>query len=218
MRRPSTATISGRQPLRRAARSGAAQAARRQSVERARVRGHRPARPGRRKSATAACRGLFYVDGRVTSDYNTGSDLFPQKEQDGFGLVNARVGIRGPDEKLVARGLGAEPVQQGLCPGRVQLAVPGGNHLGALRRSAVPGRPSDLLAVPCRTADFRSHRPLPLLGGRPPNKLGPAGNSRAFALPIRIPEWRGEAESADRPRLPARKPAWRDRRTRRGCG
>ena len=42
---------------------------------------------------------LFYVDGRVTSDYNTGSDLFPQKEQDGFGLVNARFGIRGPDQK-----------------------------------------------------------------------------------------------------------------------
>ena len=42
---------------------------------------------------------LFYVDGRMTSDYNTGSDLFPQKEQDGFGIVNARFGIRGPDEK-----------------------------------------------------------------------------------------------------------------------
>ncbi|MGH6786522.1 MAG: TonB-dependent receptor [Novosphingobium sp.] len=42
---------------------------------------------------------LFYVDTRVSSDYNTGSDLFPQKEQDGFGLVNARIGIRGPDEK-----------------------------------------------------------------------------------------------------------------------
>jgi iron complex outermembrane recepter protein len=41
---------------------------------------------------------LFYIDGRVTSDYNTGSDLFPQKEQDGYALFNARVGIRGPDE------------------------------------------------------------------------------------------------------------------------
>jgi len=41
---------------------------------------------------------LFYIDGRVTSDYNTGSDLFPQKEQDGFGIVNARVGLRGPDD------------------------------------------------------------------------------------------------------------------------
>jgi outer membrane receptor protein involved in Fe transport len=43
--------------------------------------------------------GLFYVDGRLTSDFNTGSDLFPQKEQDGFLLVNARLGIRGPDLK-----------------------------------------------------------------------------------------------------------------------
>jgi iron complex outermembrane recepter protein len=43
--------------------------------------------------------GLFYVDGRMSGDYNTGSDLFPQKEQDGFALFNARVGLRGPDEK-----------------------------------------------------------------------------------------------------------------------
>ncbi len=42
---------------------------------------------------------LFYVDTRMTSDYNTGSDLFPQKGQDGFALVNARVGLRGPDQK-----------------------------------------------------------------------------------------------------------------------
>lgn len=41
---------------------------------------------------------LFYVDGRLTSDYNTGSDLFPQKGQDGYAIVNARVGIRGADE------------------------------------------------------------------------------------------------------------------------
>jgi outer membrane receptor protein involved in Fe transport len=43
--------------------------------------------------------GLAYIDGRLMSDFNTGSDLFPQKEQDGFLLVNARVGIRGPDLK-----------------------------------------------------------------------------------------------------------------------
>ena len=44
--------------------------------------------------------GLLYVDGRMTSDYNTGSDLFPQKEQDGFAVFNARVGLRSPDEAL----------------------------------------------------------------------------------------------------------------------
>jgi outer membrane receptor protein involved in Fe transport len=43
--------------------------------------------------------GLFYVDARVTSDYNTGSDLFPQKEQDGYAIVNARVGLRGPGQQ-----------------------------------------------------------------------------------------------------------------------
>ncbi len=42
---------------------------------------------------------LFYVDGRMTSDYNTGSDLFTEKAQDGFFLMNARVGIRGPAQK-----------------------------------------------------------------------------------------------------------------------
>lgn len=41
---------------------------------------------------------LFYVDSRMTSDYNTGSDLFAEKDQDGFVLLNARIGIRGPDQ------------------------------------------------------------------------------------------------------------------------
>ena len=43
--------------------------------------------------------GLLYVDTRATGDYNTGSDLFPQKEQDGFVVVNARAGVRGPDDR-----------------------------------------------------------------------------------------------------------------------
>ena len=43
--------------------------------------------------------GLFYIDGRMTSDYNTGSDLFPQKAQDGFAIFNGRIGLRGPDER-----------------------------------------------------------------------------------------------------------------------
>ena len=42
---------------------------------------------------------LVYVDARLTSDYNTGSDLFPEKEQDSFALVNARLGIRGPGQR-----------------------------------------------------------------------------------------------------------------------
>jgi len=41
---------------------------------------------------------LFYVDGRLSSDYNTGSDLFAEKEQDGYFVMNARIGIRGADQ------------------------------------------------------------------------------------------------------------------------
>ena len=42
---------------------------------------------------------LFYLDSRLTGDFNTGSDLFPEKEQDSFLVVNGRIGIRGPDER-----------------------------------------------------------------------------------------------------------------------
>ncbi|SFS04076.1 TonB-dependent receptor [Sphingomonas jatrophae] len=43
--------------------------------------------------------GLLYVDTRMTSKYNTGSDLAPEKEQQGYEVVNARIGIRGPDSR-----------------------------------------------------------------------------------------------------------------------
>lgn len=42
---------------------------------------------------------LVYADTRLTGDYNTGSDLFPEKEQDSFAVVNARLGLRGPDQR-----------------------------------------------------------------------------------------------------------------------
>ena len=44
-------------------------------------------------------RGLFYLDARYSGHYNTGSDLFPQKEQKGYAVLNGRVGISGPDER-----------------------------------------------------------------------------------------------------------------------
>jgi outer membrane receptor protein involved in Fe transport len=43
--------------------------------------------------------GLFYIDGRLTDGFNTGSDLFPQKEQPSFAVFNARVGVRGKGER-----------------------------------------------------------------------------------------------------------------------
>ncbi len=41
---------------------------------------------------------LFYIDQRSTSSYNTGSDLYPEKAQQGFTVSNARIGLRGRDD------------------------------------------------------------------------------------------------------------------------
>ena len=46
---------------------------------------------------TSGMTGLVYVDFRDTSDINTGSDLDFEKTQDGFTVVNARIGVRGAD-------------------------------------------------------------------------------------------------------------------------
>jgi outer membrane receptor protein involved in Fe transport len=43
--------------------------------------------------------GLLYIDQRTSSEYNTGSDLFPEKEQSSFTIVNARIGIRGAEQR-----------------------------------------------------------------------------------------------------------------------
>ncbi|OAN59975.1 TonB-dependent receptor [Sphingomonas sp. TDK1] len=51
------------------------------------------------KLGNSGLSGLVYFDTRMTSDYNTGSDLFPQKAQDGYVLVNGRIGIRGKEER-----------------------------------------------------------------------------------------------------------------------
>ncbi len=42
---------------------------------------------------------LFYLDTRLQSDVNTGSDLDIEKVQDGYALVNGRIGLFGPDRK-----------------------------------------------------------------------------------------------------------------------
>ncbi|WP_176592293.1 TonB-dependent receptor [Sphingobium sp. EM0848] len=48
---------------------------------------------------TGGLSALFYIDGRMTGDFNTGSDLFPEKRQDGYAVFNARIGIRGPQQR-----------------------------------------------------------------------------------------------------------------------
>ncbi|MBL4858066.1 MAG: TonB-dependent receptor, partial [Erythrobacter sp.] len=38
-------------------------------------------------------KGLVFINGRMTGDYNTGSDLLYGKEQDGYIVVNGRIGL-----------------------------------------------------------------------------------------------------------------------------
>ncbi len=43
-------------------------------------------------------RALLHADMRYMSDFNTGSDLFPEKRQDSVTTINARLGLMGPDK------------------------------------------------------------------------------------------------------------------------
>ena len=60
--------------------------------------------------------GLFYVDARHQSQLNTGSDLDIEKIENGYVVVNGRIGIRGPDNnwgiELWAQNLLNEDVKQ----------------------------------------------------------------------------------------------------------
>jgi len=86
---------------------------------------------------------LFYLDARYSGNYNTGSDLFPQKIQESYTLVNGRVGIRGPSEswavEVWAQNLLNKDYQQvafnspfqegGVTPAFTDLAFPGGRQI-----------------------------------------------------------------------------------------
>ena len=48
--------------------------------------------------------GLFFINARMTSDYNTGSDLLSGKEQDGYILVNGRVGLTNIADRFAIEG------------------------------------------------------------------------------------------------------------------
>ena len=84
---------------------------------------------------------LFYVDQRTASDYNTGSDLFVEKMQDGFTVVNARVGLRGRDGQR--RGLAGDDVGAVLLLDQLtdrQDADVGQDRLGELHVAVVGPR------------------------------------------------------------------------------
>ncbi len=88
----------GRQQGGRGARSVPGAAAGPADVERAAQRGDHVDQLDAGYRDDAACPPCSMSMAASSSDYNTGSDLFVEKEQDGYFLMNARIGIRGPDQ------------------------------------------------------------------------------------------------------------------------
>ena len=94
--------------------------------------------------------GLAYVDFRYQGDVNTGSDLDPEKQQDGYIVFNGRVGLYTKDKRI-----GIELFGQNLLNKRYQqiaadAPIQGGGTIGGVRRGsatanqlfiAFPGEP-----------------------------------------------------------------------------
>jgi outer membrane receptor protein involved in Fe transport len=85
--------------------------------------------------------GLFYIDQRTTSSYNTGSDLFPEKEQDGYTVVNGRIGIRGPEEKWAIEIWGQNLLNQDYQQVAFSSPFQGSNSVGQITATGF-GAPS----------------------------------------------------------------------------
>ena len=77
--------------------------------------------------------GLFYADSRLTSGYNTGSDLFPEKSQRGFATVNARVGLRGPGQRWALEFWGQNVFNQNYTQVAFNTPFQGANSVAQVR-------------------------------------------------------------------------------------
>jgi len=82
---------------------------------------------------------LFYVDGRVTADTNTGSDLYPEKVQQSYTVINARVGLRGREQRwsveFWAQNLFDEDYSQVIFNSPVQSTGPNNQSIAQLGRN-----------------------------------------------------------------------------------
>jgi iron complex outermembrane recepter protein len=85
---------------------------------------------------------LLYADTRLTGDYNTGSDLFPEKAQDSYAVVNARLGVRGPEQRwsieLWAQNLFNQDYQQVAFSTPFQGSGPNNNTVAQVTQFGAP--------------------------------------------------------------------------------
>ena len=89
-------------------------------------------------------RGLFYVDGRYMSRFNTGSDLDIEKTQKGFTVFNGRVGIRGPDDAWALELWGQNLLNKHYLQVAFDAPVQGSGTTRAVQAGFPPGRSTQL--------------------------------------------------------------------------
>ena len=82
--------------------------------------------------------GLFYLDGRFQSDFQTGSDLDLEKAQDAVTIVNARVGLRGPDGRWGVELFGQNIFNTLASQTSFDLTLQGSGTTRAVQRGFIP--------------------------------------------------------------------------------
>ena len=148
-----------------------------------RPRPWRPARwPGPRRSAAAACPACSTSMPATPAATTPAPTCSRRRRQDAYTLVNARVGIRGPDDRwsveLWAQNLFDKDYQQVAFNSPFQA----GATSAPVRRSGLPGRPPDLLDLPGRAAHLRPDPPGEFLGAQArAGRGGTAASSAASA-------------------------------------
>ena len=94
--------------------------------------------------------GLAYIDFRYQGDVNTGSDLDPEKVQDGYLVVNGRLGLYGKDKRWGVEIFGQNLLNKKYQQIAADAPLQGGSTLGAVSRGgptsnqlfiAFPGEP-----------------------------------------------------------------------------
>jgi outer membrane receptor protein involved in Fe transport len=86
--------------------------------------------------------GLVYLDTRLQSDTNTGSDLDPEKVQDGFAVVNGRVGLYGEGKRWGIEFWGQNLLNQRYFQIAADMPLQGSGSLGTVTAPVSAGFPA----------------------------------------------------------------------------
>jgi len=84
-------------------------------------------------------RALFYLDGRLMSRYNTGSDLDIEKTQKGYSVFNGRIGVHGPNDLWAVEFWGQNLLNEHYLQVAFDAPVQGSGTTRGVERGAAAG-------------------------------------------------------------------------------